>query len=84
MVRVFGGTPRFAGTSRSATPVRAPTVSHTHRHRGGEVPRGEKMLPSGTDPESWITEYALVYEAFSKSRTRTVLGPYGRAAPRIA
>ena len=29
---------------------------------GGEVPRGEKMLYSGTDPESYITEYTLVYE----------------------
>ena len=28
----------------------------------GEVPRGEKMLFSGTDPESYITEYAVVYE----------------------
>ena len=28
----------------------------------GEVPRGEKMLYSGTDPESYITEYTLVYE----------------------
>ena len=28
----------------------------------GEVPRGEKMLSSGTDPESHITEYAVVYE----------------------
>jgi len=27
-----------------------------------EVPRGEKMLYAGTDPESNITEYALVYE----------------------
>ena len=25
-----------------------------------EVPRGEKMLYSGTDPESYITEYTLV------------------------
>ena len=25
----------------------------------GEVPRGEKMLYSGTDPESYITEYTL-------------------------
>jgi len=30
--------------------------------RIGEVPRGEKMLFSGTDPESYITEYTLVYE----------------------
>ena len=28
----------------------------------GEVPRGEKMLCSGTDAESYITEYTLVYE----------------------
>jgi len=28
----------------------------------GEVSRGEKMLYSGTDPESYITEYTLVYE----------------------
>jgi len=29
----------------------------------GEVPRGDNMLYSGTDPESYITEYTLVYEA---------------------
>ena len=29
---------------------------------GGEVSRGKKMLYSGTDPESYITEYTLVYE----------------------
>ena len=28
----------------------------------GEVPRGEKMLSSGTDLESYITEYTLVHE----------------------
>jgi len=28
----------------------------------GEVPREEEMLYSGTDPESYITEYTLVYE----------------------
>jgi len=27
-----------------------------------KVSRGEKMLYSGTDPESYITEYSLVYE----------------------
>ena len=26
------------------------------------VPRGEKILSSGTDPESYINEYTLVYE----------------------
>jgi len=31
-----------------------------------EVPRGEKMLYSGTDPESYITEYTLVYEDKTK------------------
>ena len=36
---------------------------HLHyRLRVGEVPRGEKMLYSGTDPKSYITEYTLVYE----------------------
>jgi len=29
-----------------------------------EVPRGEKMLYSGTDPELYITEYTLVYEDY--------------------
>ena len=28
----------------------------------GEVPRGDKMLFSGTDPESYITDYTSVYE----------------------
>ena len=28
----------------------------------GEVSRGEKMLEYGTDPESYITEYTLVYQ----------------------
>ena len=28
----------------------------------GEVSREEKMLYSGTDPESYITKYTLVYE----------------------
>jgi len=30
----------------------------------GEVSSGEKMLYSGTDPKSYITEYTLVYEEF--------------------
>jgi hypothetical protein len=30
----------------------------------GEIPRGEKMLFSGTDPESKITEYTSVYEEY--------------------
>jgi len=36
----------------------------------GEVPRGEKMLYSGTDPESYITEYTSVYE-----EKRPAMGP---------
>jgi len=28
----------------------------------GEVSRGEKMLETGADPESYITEYTLAYE----------------------
>ena len=30
--------------------------------KAGEVSRGERMLYSGTDPESYITEYTLVNE----------------------
>jgi len=36
--------------------------------KSGEVPRGEKMLYSGTDPVSYITEYTLV---FLKQLSRT-------------
>jgi len=32
------------------------------RVASGEDPRGEKMLYSATDPESYITECASVYE----------------------
>ena len=35
----------------------------------GEVPPGEKMLYSGTNPESHITEYTLVYEDYNMRRT---------------
>jgi len=31
---------------------------------GREVSRGEKMARRGTDPESYITEYTLVYEDY--------------------
>ena len=48
-----------------AIPIRADPVwqlSRDDRLRVGEVSRGEKMLDSGTDPESYITEYTVVYE----------------------
>jgi len=44
------GTPATSATSRTCTGL------------VGEVTRGEKMLLSGTDPESYIIEYTLVYE----------------------
>jgi len=53
--RICNDVKRVATTSESR-------VSGIDRLRVGEVPRGEKMLYSGTDPESYITEYALVYE----------------------
>ena len=37
------------------------------RLRVGEVSRGEKMLESGTDPESYVTEYTVVYENYVTS-----------------
>jgi len=40
-----------------------PPVPALDRLRLGSLfPRGEKMLYSGADPESYITEYTLVYE----------------------
>ena len=52
----------------------------------GEVSRGEKMLYSGTDPESYITEYTFVYEdaGFNSRRTgvfgaRVLLAPLNQA-----
>jgi len=36
----------------------------------GEVSRGEKMLKSGTDPESYTTEYTLVYEENPEPRNQ--------------
>ena len=41
----------------------------------GEVSRGEKMLYSGTDPESNITEYTTVY----KDDTAGGVGNYAEA-----
>ena len=32
---------------------------------GRKVSRGEKILYAGTDPESYITEYTIVYEEYS-------------------
>ena len=46
------------------TPVRG-TVSPGYSgliEASGEVPRGEKMLYSETEPESYITEYALLHK----------------------
>ena len=45
----------------------------TPRLASGEVPRGEKMLYSGTDPESYITEDTLVHE--DKIRASPIPGP---------
>ena len=36
-------------------------VLERNRHFSGEVLRGEKMLSSGNNPESYITEYTIVY-----------------------
>jgi len=42
--------------------VHPATNPETLSSDSGEVPRGEKMLYSGTDPESYITDHTLVYE----------------------
>jgi len=55
MVVLGGG----AVSYEQGSPVEAKSTCVT---ASGEVSRGEKMLESGTDPESYITEYTLVYE----------------------
>ena len=44
-----------------------------------EISQGEKMLYSGTDPESHITEYTLVYEDYLLPPTPT--GPARQPEP---
>ena len=39
-------------------------INSGDRLRVGEVSRGEKMTLRGIDPESYITEYTLVYEDY--------------------
>ena len=48
-------------------------TAHAWRVEGsgvGEVSRGEKVLYSGTDPESYITEYTSVFEEYRSSGAR--------------
>ena len=49
----------------------------------GEVPREEKMLYSGTDPESYITEHTIVYEnrrIYGNDRHRLPVGTTHKAS----
>ena len=48
----------------------------------GEVSRGEKMLYSGTHPESYTTEYTLVYEENTEICTGNILEISGFGNPR--
>jgi len=41
-----------------------PRVARTCKVTSREVPRGEKMLCSGTDPKSYITECTFLYEDY--------------------
>ena len=50
---------------------------YVYKERNGEVPREEKMLSSGTDPESYVTECTLVFE--DSCRVKVLPGePVGR------
>ena len=51
------------------------TENHWLRMKG-EVPRGEKMLYAGTDPESYITEYTCVNEKNTTCLSRGMLSWY--------
>ena len=50
----------------------------------GEVPRGEKMLYSGTDPESYTTEYTLVYEDNRNEEDAPPSGPTVGLGPALS
>jgi len=50
------------GTEQKAGWLYTVLVGGELHSQPGDVSRGEKMLYSGTDPESYITEYSLVYE----------------------
>ena len=52
-------------------------LARDDRLRVGEVSREEKMALRGTDPESHITEYTLVYED-NNQISRAVAGKHGR------
>ena len=54
-----------AGTPETRNPM---AVHPVDRLRFGEVPRGEKMLSSGTDPESYITEHTFISEDENNDR----------------
>ena len=57
---LVNGLPVLLGPNQPSSNYYARMGIHIHLH--GEVPRGEKMLYSGTDPESYITDYTLVYD----------------------
>ena len=72
--------PEFVPTTRLSLIVTLRTLSSYPKPHtlnpiplglAGEVLRGQKMLYSGTDPESYITEYNLVYQEKSCVHTDT-------------
>ena len=66
--------------SQGVTGVRItnPRIVNIDRLRVVEVSRGEKMLYSETDAESYITEYTLVYEENPWRYREGHLGVLGR------
>ena len=48
----------------------------------GEVPREEKMLESGTDPESYIIEYTVAYEGNARASCIERRGGFFALEPR--
>ena len=55
-------------------PPSDPTPSSGPESEGGAVPRGEKVLYSGTDSESYITAYTLVHEDYRQGFELRVQG----------
>jgi len=70
---------RGKGVSKSVTVSREKTLTPgtlctLDRLRIGEVPRREKLLFSGTDPASYITQYTLVYEDHTAKKLNSASG----------
>ena len=82
-LQLRGKIPSFAYQKTAVSHTCVPREPHYDRLRVGEVPRGEKILYAGTDPESYITQYTLVYEDHLKGALADVEGVAVKAVEHV-